>query len=235
MGGVTLRQAIEQQNSYRPNSSVAAQLHNKTLIMFVSPAACGKTYLMDAIRKINDDFKQVIDFTTREPRSDDDLKLFRYLPHDQPHIQEILHKITNGDVVQYVVHPSGRFYGTEIADFPGQYNMLAMLAQAVETMRHIPFQQTFTVGIVTKPELWETWFTHRFPIGHPERERRLKEAVVSLSWLKSQDPLSIIWAINTPEHTEQTAKSVINAIVYNKSSEGAALVDAMLEKADNMR
>ena len=232
---LTLQQATERQDEYHPNSLVSARLHDKTLIMFVSPAACGKTYLMDAIRKRHEDFKQVIDFTTREPRSDDDPALFRYLPHDQPHIQEILHKIAVGELVQYVVHPSGRFYGTEIADFPGQYNMLAMLASAVETMRDIPFQQTFTVGVVTYPELWEEWFTHRFPTGHPERERRLNEAIVSLTWLKSQDPSSIIWAVNTPEATERTAKSIINAIVYNKSSEGAALVDAMLEKAENMR
>lgn len=235
MISLSLQQAIERQNTYRPNSSVATQLRDKTLIMFVSPTACGKTYLMDAIRRINGGFKQVIDFTTREPRSDDDPKLFRYLPHNQAHIQEILHKIASGDLVQYVVHPSGRFYGTEIADFPGQYNMLAMLAQAVETMRTIPFRQTFTVGVVTTPELWKKWFTRRFPPGHPERERRLNEAIVSLSWLKSQDPSSIIWAVNVPERTEQTAKSIINAIIYNESSEGAALVDAMLKKAEEMR
>lgn len=78
----TVQQAADFQAHYQPNPAISKALHEKTMIMLVAPAASGKTYIMDYVTEQDNRFQPVIDFTTREPRADDDPRLFRYIPHD---------------------------------------------------------------------------------------------------------------------------------------------------------
>ena len=103
-------EAAKLQTTYMPNATVAAQLKEKNLVMFVGPASVGKSFLMNRIVERDVDFGRVSVFTTREARPDDEPGMFRNLPHDDANVTMLLDKIQRGEVVQYAVHPtSGRF------------------------------------------------------------------------------------------------------------------------------
>ena len=133
-----LQAAQQNEKNYQPNGEIAAKLAEKTLVMFVGPVAVGKSFLMNHVAEVAGDFSRVPVFTTRKPREDDEPGMFRYLPHDDAHVSELLNKIESREVVQYAIHPtSGRIYGSEISDHPNTYNMLAMLSGGVEHQRHL--------------------------------------------------------------------------------------------------
>jgi hypothetical protein len=230
----TVQQAADFLANYRPNPAISNQLHEKTMLMFVAPGASGKTYIMNYVTKLDTRFQSVVDFTTRDPRTDDDPRLFRHIPHDQKHIDKILEKINQGKLVQYVVHPSGRFYGTEIHDFPGTYNMLATLSFAVNQLRGLPFKESFVLGIIAEPNTWQGWFNAKFPPSHPEREKRVNEAVASLIWLLQQPEGSVDWIVNREGEAELAAKSILDVVLYNKRSDGRKIAEAVLAKAKEM-
>ncbi|MGB4759122.1 MAG: hypothetical protein WBP26_03615 [Candidatus Saccharimonadales bacterium] len=195
-----LTEATTKQTSYQPNDMIAKQMQKKVLVMLVSPAAMGKSYLIKRAAGSAPDLSQVSVFTTRGPRPDDDPGMFRSLLTEEQ-INGLLDKIENGEVVQYVIHPTHHtVYGSEISDYRSRYNLLAMLSGGVETMRMLPFGGTVTIGLITDPATWQKRFDTKFPPGHPERPKRLQEAVISLEWLAGQPAESLWWLINNDDN-----------------------------------
>ncbi|HET6747409.1 MAG TPA: hypothetical protein VFH06_04865 [Candidatus Saccharimonadales bacterium] len=221
--------------TYQPNEHVGNSLRKKHLIMFVGPVATGKTFIMKKVAGARSDFGLVTSFTTREPREDDDPTMFRYLPHDKPHIQSLIHKIDAGEVVQYAIHPtSHRFYGSEPQDYPYTYNMLATLSGVVEPMSSLPFEKNHRIGLVCHPEVWEIWLKKRFPTNNEDQKRRMREAIQSLEWLL-ETSLPIVWIENNPESAEKTISDTLDAVLYNKANAGGReLAKAMLKKAKEL-
>lgn len=229
---LTLEQAKRMQTEYMPNAQITSHLLGKNILMFVAPAATGKTFIMNQVAALDPRFTRVPVFTTREPRPDDDTGMFRILPHDEEHIESILSRIEAGDIVQYVVHPSGRLYGSELQDYLGEYNMLATLSDVVPQLSGLPFKQALAVGVVTDEATWESWLSARFPEGNPQRQQRIREAIHCLEWLLAQDPSTLIWVNNIAGQGEQTAKYIIDtAIQHKKGNDYSYLADAMLRTA----
>ncbi|HEU5121619.1 MAG TPA: hypothetical protein VFT59_02140 [Candidatus Saccharimonadales bacterium] len=223
------------EKTYRPSQTISHTLGRKNLIMFVAPVACGKTFIMNHIVELDKRFGRVPVFTTREPRADDDMGMFRTLPHDEEHIASILQKVKAGTVVQYAVHPtSERVYGSEIQDYPAEYNMLATLSNVVEQMKQLPFQKVFIVGLVTRPEAWLSWFTKRYPKPNQEKQKRQQEALQSLTWLINNSNI-IIWAENIDNQPTKTAHTIIDAILYNKREDKRALAEELFHAIKEMK
>lgn len=234
-GASAIDEAKRLQPAYTPNELVTGQLRDKNIIMFVAPGGTGKTHLIREVAGLHSAFSPVSVFTTRAARPDDDPGMFRLLPHDDTHVRGILKSIETGELVQYIVHPSGRLYGTNLGDYPAEYNMIAMLSGAVGQIRTLPFKTAFVVGVVTELAAWIRWFDDRFPLDSDERPKRLAEAKESLEWLLAQPAGACIWATNTPGKAALTAKSIINAILYNKSTPDASyLAERMLITANKM-
>ena len=229
---LTLEHAKQMQARYTPNARIATHLRDKSILMFVAPTSTGKTYIMNQIASLDSRFARVPVFTTRESRADDDPGMFRILPHDEDHIKNILSKVETGDVVQYIVHPSGRLYGSELQDYPSDYNMLATISDVVDQLSQLSFKQARVVGIVTDADTWEMWLASRFPEGNTQRQQRIREAIHCLEWLLARDPSSLVWVKNIPGQSEQTAKYVIDTILENKTGDDFShLAEAMLQKA----
>ena len=228
-----LEAARQQEATYRPNAEVAAALGEKNLVMFVGPAAVGKSYLQNRIVDRDIDCGRVSVFTTREAREDDEPGMFRCIPHDDEHVVPLLDKIERGEVVQYAVHPtSGRLYGSELSDYGKQFNLLATLSGIVNNLRQLPFQTTTVIGLAVEPDIWLRRFYDR-PMSDDERQKRLGEAVVSLQWLLDPAHLQeVIWVDNTSEDDSGAVQAIINAVKYNKPGSGAALrmAHSMLER-----
>lgn len=230
-----LAQAATRQTTYTPNQSVALALKEKNLVMLVGPAAVGKSYLMNKILDHDIDFGRVSVFTTRDARPDDEPGMFRYIPHDDEHISQLLDKIDAGEVVQYAVHPtSGRMYGSETTDYTKSFNMLATLSGIVDSLRQLPFETTRVVGVAVDPDIWFQRFNSR-PMTPDERGKRLSEALVSLKWLL--DPAhtqEIIWINNTSSNESAAVQSVVDAVKFNKRGDLATqrVAHAMLERLE---
>jgi ribose 1,5-bisphosphokinase PhnN len=220
-----LAQAAAKQDAYMPNATIAHELDAENLVMFVGPAAVGKSFLMNRLAEQDIDFGRVAVFTSRDARPDDESGMFRYIPHDDAHISQLLDKIDAGDVVQYAVHPtSGRMYGSEITDYTKPFNMLATLSDIVNPLRRLPFQTTRVIGLAVDPDVWLRRFYDRYVEPSEEQRKRLNEAVGSLQWLL--DPANvheITWVDNTSSDETAAVQSVIDTVKRNKPSDTATL------------
>jgi guanylate kinase len=228
----TLEQAHLYETTYQPSQSVKDALQNKSLVMIVGPVAVGKTFIMDTIASMSPAFRRVSTFTTREQRSDDGPNMFRYISGDQQYA-ELLEKLQSGGLVQYAIHPaSHQLYGSELQDYPGEYNLLATLSNVVEYLSRLPFKHTYVVGLVCRADTWEAWLTRRYPTPSEEKQQRLQEAISCLEWFIKND---VILIENTFDQPQKSAQDVIDAILYNKGSDKAKqLAHDMLEKAKEL-
>ncbi len=213
-----LERARAAEKDYQPNDAVASQLAEKTLVMFVAPVAVGKSFLMNRTVETDGDFSRVPVFTTRDPREDVAPGLVRCFPHDVGHVSALLDIIENGEIVQYAVHPtSGRIYGSEITDYPNEYNMLATLSGGVEQLRKLPFKGTSTLGIAVRPDIWLQRLDKRYPEASSERTKRLAEAALSLDWLLADQDATII--DNTASDPNAAVQSIISAVRFDQDSD----------------
>lgn len=203
--------AIKQhQDTYQPNNEVAKALSSKTLVMVVAPPAIGKTTVMKRVAELNQDFGRTSVFTTRPQRTDDEPGLVRTVPNTPEGTDLILQKIANRDLVQFAVHPTQHtIYGTELSDYPSHNNLLATLSGAVHALKNLPFRSTTTVGLVAEPTVYKRWFLERYPINTDERQKRAREAVLSLTWLLQQPEGEIVWLTNHDNELDTTAHTLI--------------------------
>lgn len=207
--------------SYHPNESICKKLADKTFIMFVSPVAVGKSFLMNHIVETEPEFSRVPVFTTREAREDDEPGMFHYIPHDNAHLDKILTQIERGEVVQYVVHPTtGNIYGSTLKDHANLFNMLPTLSGTVDLLRKLPFKKVVVIGLAAKPKIWKQRVDSRYPNRSAERAKRLSEARTSLDWLLSSPHVK--WVDNTSSDVSATRQFVVNIVKYNKDGNPAA-------------
>jgi energy-coupling factor transporter ATP-binding protein EcfA2 len=216
-----LETARQHETSYQPNEEIGRKISEKTLVMFVSPAAGGKSFLMNHVAEAVPDFSRVPVFTTREPREDDEPGMFRYISHDDEHLDELLGKIERREVAQYVIHPTtGNIYGSEIRDYPNKFNMLPTLSSIVGPLKRLPFKNTVVVGIAAEPEIWKQRFDARYPEKNDEYLRRRREAITSLDWLLTREDIQ--WVNNTSADPAAAVQSVVDIVKYSKSRDSTA-------------
>lgn len=194
--------AAQNQDNYRPSDNVRKVIKYKTLVMIVAPAAMGKSYIITRAIVADRQFAQVISFTTRDPRSGDEGNM-RTIPRDEQHISTLLDLIEAGQMVNYAIFPTtGMLYGTDLMSYPGAINLLPTLANSVETLRRTGFGNNITIGLVAHPATWQKWFNARFPEPTTEKTARLKEAILSLSWLLQDS--DVRWLINHDGYSDNT-------------------------------
>ncbi len=207
------------QNNYQPNPSITKNLHEKNLVLIVGPAAIGKSSVMNKVVELSSVFKRVSGFTTRQPRNNDESELYDYLPHTVSGLHSIVKEVEKGELVQFAVHPTTyAVYATRLKDYPGTYNMLDTLFSVVDGLRTLPFKEVITIGLITPPNTWKKWLLERYPLASEERAKRLKEAILSLSWLLEQPEGIITWSINEQDQLEQTAKEVVEICFSERSN-----------------
>ena len=232
-----LEQAKALENNYQPLPEVADQLADKTLIMIVAPACMGKSALIETAAKTNPDFGVVPVFTTRDSRPDDDRAAFRFVPHSDESIAQLLAKIENREVIQYVIHPTlGRIYGTELSDYQKPYNLLATVSTVAQHLRSLPFGRTLVICIVTEPETWKRWLLARYPEPSEERTKRIAEAVQSLEWSLAQPESDVLWLNNRDGELAVTTERLIGQArgETGSDSEARAIAQQCLELAKTL-
>lgn len=180
---------------------------DKHLVMLIGPTAVGKSTVMNAVVAQDNEFKRVLGFTTRPPRSNDEPGQYRYMSH-----QTVEELIAAGQVLQHVVNPAnGHVYGTTGADYPGRYNVKDTLSRAVADFRQLPFESTRVISLTVPAGPWHQWLDMRYPEPSTERTMRLREAKESIEW-SLQQTASHTWLINQPGRENDVAKSLIDMV-----------------------
>lgn len=182
-------------------------LSDKTLVMIVGPTAVGKSSLMNQVVMLDTEFARVSGFTTREPRTNDEPGLYRYLTNGAA--RQLIEK---GEVVQFAIHPTtGDMYGTQPQDYPRQFNLLDTLSTVVGGMQALPFKNVVTISLTTNPVAWQNWLLSRYPEPSEERTKRLNEAVQSIEWSMAQSA-NHFWLVNRPNDIATTANELIGVV-----------------------
>lgn len=200
--------AAQNQYTYQPSEGVRKAIADKTLVMIVAPAAMGKSYVISRTVATDPHFAQAISFSTRDPRPGDEGNM-RTIPRDEQHISTLLDLIAGGQIINYAIFPTtGMMYGTDLSSYPAAINLLPTQSHSVDTLRHTGFGKAITIGLVAPPETWQTWFNARFPESTSEKTARLKEALLSISWLLNDT--SVQWVINRDGEADVAAQALIS-------------------------
>lgn len=197
----------EQIKYYRPSEEVAKVLDKTVFVPVIGPFAVGKTVCIQQTIKTDQDFGYVQGFTTREMRPDEEPDIYRFLPHSEDSLKNILRSIYYGELVQVSVHPStGHLYGSETSDYTKPYSMLDTLANAMDSLEKLPFGGIRPVGLVaTKQTWWKRLRERATIIPRTEIEKRFTEAIASLEWMLEKDDLSFV---NTAAPLEKVSAEV---------------------------
>jgi len=221
-------QSIEQLDAilrdYSPSEKVRAEIGRKSIVMFSGPFAIGKTTLMQSIEEIDDNFSRTRSFTTRPCRSLSEQENYRFMPHTEDSIQEILGKAVVGELVQGMVHPTTRYvYGSELCDYGGGgAALLDVVPKAIEPIEKLPFRESRIIEVVTSPDIWQARVVSRGD-QHDDADRfaRVKEAKHNLEWaLNRRD---VLWVDNSGA-VQDAINAVLETIDGNDTASQRAIV-----------
>lgn len=235
----TLQRLMREQPTYKPGPDILKRLQTVNFICFVGAGGMGKTTLMDALVAHNGAlYGKTRNFTSRPRRPDDDPKRYYYYEHTDEGLQPVLERIASGTNLQHNIDPfSGYVYGSEIDDYPHQFNLGDIWSTSIDGFRQLGFGSLRIFSVVTDPEHWQLWFERRFPADHPLREARLKEAAQSLTWSLAQTATDHAWVINRPDHIESAAQfvdTVVRGEHPGRQNEAERLARACLARATEL-
>lgn len=196
---------------------VREELSKKILIPLVGPSSVGKTTVMRAVVDLHPEFARSSGFTTRPRREDEELDTYRFLSNDENQRNEIIKQFQNGELINFVIHPTtGYLYGTSLADYSAQYNLLDMLSSEVVNFQALGFAACRTIMIVTTPAEWQERFDSR-KFDPEESQKRIIEGIDSLKWGLEQHG-AVRW-IENPEGGIRDTVDHVFAIADNKLHE----------------
>lgn len=218
-----LRRLLAEQPTYRPTEAVIDQIEHVTLLSFVGASSMGKTTVMELLARDGGGFGITQNFTSRAPRAEDDPKRYTYFEHSDAGLKPILDRIKSHELLQYNIHPfSLHVYGSEIAGYPHPYNMGDIFYSSIDGFRQLGFKKLYVFSVITEPASWQARFEKRFPVGHPQRQARLAEAISSLEWSLAQTSPDHTWIINRDNECEKAASTVRHVISGKDNDQGIA-------------
>ncbi len=192
-----LRRLLAEQPTYKPTQAVLGQINQITMLCFVGATSMGKTTIMQTLAQSDANYGITKNFTSRAPRAEDDPKRYTYFEHSDAGLKPILTRIASRELLQYNIHPfSLHVYGSEVEGYPHHYNMGDIFYSSIDGFRQLGFRKLYVFSVITEPAAWRTRFEQRFPVGHPQRQARLSEAINSIEWSLAQTASDHTWVIN---------------------------------------
>ncbi|HSX43594.1 MAG TPA: hypothetical protein VLF59_05945 [Candidatus Saccharimonadales bacterium] len=227
----------DEQDRYRPEPSVTEHISDKDIVMVVGVSGAGKNTVMQAASELDPRFRVAGNLTNRSPRPDDDPAVYRYYPHTDAGVHQLMERIHRSELVQYAVNDhSGQIYGSDANCYQAEFNLKDVFSSAVEDFRRIGFRQARAITLVTRAAIWQPWFDTRFPLGHKDRPARQAHAVESLTWSLGQPEDSHYWVENIAGHPKAAGQAIIDIALDRSQGNPSlrALAEACLLAAEEM-
>lgn len=178
-------------SNYRPTQAVLDGLKEVSFIGVVGPTAVGKSTVVKRAKELDDSLHIVLTTTSRRPRPGErDGVDYHFRSRE-----EVLARIERKEFVQVPPSLLGDLYASAPEDYSVHgTSVLAVIAEAVPTMRQLPFHDNRTVFIL--PPDYATWqqriVRHNFT---PEQlQKRLAEAGTSLQF--ACDDSEVVFVLN---------------------------------------
>lgn len=159
------------QPGYVPNPAVKALLAQVSLLAVVGPSGSGKSSIIE-----HSGLAYVTSDTTRLPRATETNGIDYDFRTDY---NQMVHEIERGEYVQFIVYPTGEFYGTRAASFPASGPCtMAITAAAIPLFLSLGFRRVLPVYIV--PPSYDVWLERARSRPEVTVQARLGEAQTSL-------------------------------------------------------
>ena len=174
-----IKWATKLSESYAANERVRGELAGVELLAIVGPTGVGKTSI---IKKLG--YPEVLSDVTREPRKGEKDKRDYYFRKDY---LQMLQEIKTGEYVQFLINPTGEFYGTQRRAYPNQGRCsMAVLANQIEHFKTLGFHKVRQFYIM--PPGYVEWMRRVGTHQSADLQRRLEEAKESMKLaLKDED------------------------------------------------
>jgi hypothetical protein len=192
------------QDAYRPNNEVAHHIGGVVLGSLVGITSVGKSHLIPfVISQGGSEFSEVGNRSTRAKRPSDPESFRGGVP-----VEEFLDRIEHGEMVNYVVHPSGDLYGTDASSYTTDFVLLPTLTSALEQLQTMGcFKRIVPIGFVTNAETWTERLNDK--LNDPKIEARMREALDCIGWLQDHSRQIPILENKTGEE-KKTAQMIID-------------------------
>ena len=189
-----LQEIFSQELIYKPAPEIVDQIGRIGLVAIVAPFAVGKSTISKTICKIDTDFSRVRCFTTRNIRPTEGEDAYDFRGNTNDALRNIVSEINQGQIVQYVVHPTtGDVYGSHADQYATRYCLLEALPGSIPQLEGLPFKSLAKICLVVEPEVWEERVQERFMGGDEENiKKRLQEGISNVEWALGQNDVSLI-------------------------------------------
>lgn len=184
---------------------VGAIIATKQLHMLAGPTRIGKSSTLDRIVDVLPDSAVVGTITNRERKLGDPLN-YKTLSEGMT-TERIKYLITNQDLVNYAVFPTGDIYGSLPESYPAKHNFLPTMTTGIAQLENAGFETTTLTYMVMAAGAWAQQVRGQGFKG--KRKQRMEEAVVSLTYAKDNIE-KINFVKNRIGYLDQTVNDLIH-------------------------
>ncbi len=205
-----LRKAKASQDTYRPSENTARRLKEVTFVALIGISGIGKSHLIPhIIEQGGADFSEVGNISTRATRSSDPINFRGGRSHE-----ELLERIEQRELINYIVHPSGEIYATDPGSYQSKFVLLPTLTSALPQLASLGcFKEIVPVSLIVDGATWEERFKEKH--SDPKVAARLNEALVCLRWIK-EHASSVPILVNRTGEGVTTARKIIDILRGHK-------------------
>jgi hypothetical protein len=181
-------------------------------VAIVAPFAVGKSTISRTVCDIDPEFGRVRSFTTRESRPGESLDSYDFRANTIDALRTIAAEINEGQLVQYVVHPTtGDVYGSHVDQYASRYCLLEALPGSIPPLTKLPFGSLAKICLAVEPSVWQGRVQERLA-SHDALtiKKRIREGIDNIEWALDEDDVSLV--DNSTNDPYDCAQSVIETV-----------------------
>lgn len=221
-----LDKARREQESYRANGEERRHLGGISLHSTVGITLAGKTTVAGNAEHIAPEaINPVTTTTSRPPKPGEALDAMHFIEHDDESVSRFLDQVDNGELAQFVIHPTGYIYATYAHDYEAdKYNIMPTLSSTVDYLSTVGFGAYRQIVVMPDISPWRRNFADA-DYNPREAVKRLEEAVQSLTWsLDNKDKVQWLW--NREGEQQATAQRFLDMLADSSLSDADAIAVA---------
>jgi guanylate kinase len=228
-----LKQLDAQRDDYRYDGT---QISSKTLTVLVAPSAVGKsTIITEVLRLCKErgiDAGEVGTLTTRKRRSASDPANYRTADEGITH-EWMIDQISDKNLVNWSLSPTGDLYGTSADSFANAYNFLPVLPSSIPMLERAGFKEFHIVYITAPAVQWAERLDERR--NDSTFAGRVHEAVSSLEFARHHiDSLHVVNNETTLQNGHPQPTGAAEQIIGIATGEAVQSQDSSLESINEM-